>query len=175
MLSSLLYETCHTLATAGVGVGSAIRWSYDAVQKLRGGTPYPWRKGRVPKGVQTPVVHLDLKAGEMVRMKSYPEVLETLDGNWRNRGLYFDAEMAPFCGGTYKVLRRVERIIHEGTGKMLTLKNAAFILDGVVCKARYASNRKFCPRAYYQYCREIWLERVPVENSPGGPHVPLQK
>ncbi len=165
MFGSLSFEVCHVIATSGLGFGSAIRWMYDRVQRIRGGTPYPWRNGKVPKGVRTPTAKLDLKEGEMVRMKDYTEVLETLDENWRNRGLYFDAEMAPYCGGTYKVLKRVERIIHEGSGKMLIFKNAALILDGVVCEARYAKHRKFCPRAYYQYCREIWLERVPPENG----------
>lgn len=165
MVGSFVFEVCHVLATAGLGIGSAVRWLYDLVQRIRGGTPYPWRNGMVPKGVPTPTARLDLKEGEMVRMKSYPEVLQTLDENWRNRGLYFDAEMAPFCGGTYKVLKRVERIIHEGSGKMLTFKTPALILDGVACQARYAKYRKFCPRAYYQYCREIWLERVPAENG----------
>jgi hypothetical protein len=165
MMGSLVFAVCHELAIAGLGFGSAIRWVYDNVQKLRGGPPYPWRNGGVPKGVRTPTATLELQEGETVRMKDYDDVLATLDENWRNRGLYFDAEMVPYCGGTYKVLKRVEKIIHEGTGKMITIKGSALILDGVVCSARYANHRKFCPRAYYQYCREVWLERVPSESK----------
>ncbi len=164
MGSALMYSICHRLATTGLGFGSLIRWLYDTAQKLRGGTPYPWRRGKIPAGARTPTISLDLKEGEMVRMKSYAEILETLDENWRNRGLYFDAEMVPFCGGTYRVSKRIERIIHERTGKMVTFKTPALILDGVVCQARYAQQRKLCPRAYYQYCREIWLERA--SNTP---------
>jgi hypothetical protein len=37
----------------------------------------------------------------------------TLDEDWKNRGLYFDAEMVPYTDGTYKVLKRVNRIIDE--------------------------------------------------------------
>jgi hypothetical protein len=33
-------------------------------------------------------------------------------------------------------------------------------LKDVVCEARYAICRRFCPRAIYPYWREIWLERV---------------
>jgi hypothetical protein len=73
--------------------------------------------------------------------------------------MYFDAENVPFCGGEYEVLARVERLIDEKTGKMLTLKNDAIILKDVVCEARYAKCRHFCPRAIYPYWREIWLER----------------
>ncbi len=32
----------------------------------------------------------------MVRVKPYKDILKTLDSNYRNRGLYFDAEMVPF-------------------------------------------------------------------------------
>ena len=81
----------------------------------------------------------------MVRTKDYREILETLDEEWKNRGLYFDAEMVPYTDGEYKVLKRVNRIIDEKTGKMLTFKNGCLILDEVVCQARYAKCRKLCP------------------------------
>jgi hypothetical protein len=137
-----------------------MRWVYDVFQKARGGVPYPLRVGRVPKGQRTPSAKLDLQPGELVRVKSYDEILETLDETWRNRGMHFDAEMVPYCDQTFRVLARVEKIIDEKTGKMLRLKNDAIILENVVCQAFYARCRKFCPRSYYQYCREIWLERV---------------
>jgi hypothetical protein len=170
MLGVFVTWLCRTVAEAGVGCGSAIRWAYDHVQALHGGAPYPLRPGRVPKGAKTPGERLDLQPGEMVRVRSYPEILETLDTEWRNRGLYFDAEMVPFCSGTYRVRQRVERVIHEKTGKMLRFKNDAIILEGVECQSRYAKYRKFCPRAYYQYCREAWLQRVepcPAERAGG--------
>jgi hypothetical protein len=168
MISSLLFVIYHNVASAGLGVGSPMRWLYDVFQRMRGGVPYPLRLGRVPKGQRTPSAKLDLQPGELVRVKSYPEILETLDENWRNRGMHFDAEMVPYCGQTFRVLKRVEKIIDEKTGKMLQLKNDAIILEGVVCQAFYAKCRKFCPRSYYQYCREIWLERVsesPVQST----------
>jgi len=160
MLESLLFVIYHNVASAGLGIGSAMRWVYDVFQKARGGVPYPLRVGRVPKGQRTPSAKLDLQPGELVRVKSYDEILETLDETWRNRGMHFDAEMVPYCDQTFRVLARVEKIIDEKTGKMLRLKNDAIILENVVCQAFYARCRKFCPRSYYQYCREIWLERV---------------
>ncbi|MGD0614565.1 MAG: hypothetical protein ABSA69_03870, partial [Verrucomicrobiota bacterium] len=78
----------------------------------------------------------------------------------KNRGLFFDAEMVPYCGGTYRVLKRVDRILDEKTGKMVRFKNQAVILEGVICQSRYSDCRMFCPRAIYSYWREIWLERV---------------
>jgi hypothetical protein len=167
MISSFLFVIYHNVASAGLGIGSAMRWFYDVFQKIRGGVPYPLRVGKVPKGQRTPSAKLDLQPGEMVRVKSYAEILETLDENWRNRGMHFDAEMVPYCGQTYRVLKRVDQIIDEKTGKMLRLKNDAIILEGVVCQAFYAKCRKFCPRSYYQYCREIWLERLPEGTEQG--------
>jgi hypothetical protein len=154
----------HRLATAGVGIGSAMRWAYDVVQKARGGTPYPWRQGMVTKGMRTPTVKLDLLPNEVVRVKSYAEILATLDESSRNRGMYFDGEMVPYCSEKHRVLTRVARLIDEKTGKMIKLTTDAIVLDGVVCRACYSKWRRFCPRAIYPYWREIWLERVGKED-----------
>jgi len=156
-----LYEE---LVTAGLGLGAALRWIYDVVQRIRGGTPYPWRVGLVQHGAKTPAAKLDVQPGELVKIRSYPEILKTLNVQRQNRGMWFDAEMVPYCGGTYRVLDRVSKIINEKTGKMQHLKNDCIMLDEVVCRACYATNRRFCPRAIYAYWREIWLERV----SPNG-------
>ena len=72
----------------------------------------------------------------------------------------FSAEMAPYCGGMFRVHKRVSQIIDEKTGKMLKFKNDCIILEGVICQARYNRKMIFCPRSTYPYWREIWLERV---------------
>jgi hypothetical protein len=169
MAATFLFWIAHSLAEAGLGVGAAVRTVYDLVQNVRGGAPYPLRPGAIPKGSKTPGGTLDLQPGELVRVKPYATILETLDEDWRNRGLYFDAEMVPFCGGTFRVVRRVERALNEKTGAMLRFKNDAIILEGVECQARYAKSRKFCPRGYYHFCREIWLERVAAAAEAAAP------
>ena len=68
-----------------------------------------------------------------------------------NRGLFFDAEAVVFCGKTHEVLRRVDRIVDERTGRMRSLTSDAIVLKGVVCEARYAKCRHLCPRAIYPY------------------------
>ena len=108
----------------------------------------------------TPADKLDLAPGELVRVKRFDEILATLDERAHNRGMYFDGEQVPFCGKTYRVLRRVDKLIDEKTGRLLKLKNDAIILEGAVCEARYATCRRFCSRAIYPYWRETWLERV---------------
>jgi hypothetical protein len=163
MAAAFLYFLYSNLAEAGLGIGSAMRWVYDLFQKVRGGAAYPFRLGKVPKGLRTPSVKLDVQPGELVRVRSYPDILQTLDEDWRNRGMYFDGEMVPFCNKSFRVLQRVEKIIDERTGKMLKLKNDAIILENVFCQARYAKFRRFCPRAIFAYWREAWLERDPSQ------------
>jgi hypothetical protein len=160
LVGAALFFAYYTVAESGLGLGALLRWLYDTVQALRGGPAYPLRPGTVAPGEGTPTARLDLVPGETVRVRSYAEIRATLDGQWRNRGMYFDSEQVPFCNGVYRVLRRVERIIDETTGRMLRLGSDAVILEGVTCEARYAKCRRFCPRGIYPFWREIWLSRL---------------
>ena len=135
-------------------------WFYDRFQSLWGGLPFPRHRGKLKPSEPAPVATLNLQPGELVRIKSYEEILRTIDNDNKNRGMSFDGEMMPFCGKTYRVRNRVERFIDEKTGKMKTLRTAAVILDNVFCQARYSEHRMFCPRSIFSWWREIWLERV---------------
>ena len=103
---------------------------------------------------------LGLRPGELVRVKSHEEILATISTeNW-HRGLYFDVEMVPYCGGTYRVKARVESFLDEKTGRMRFMKTPAVILEGVSCNSQFSRCRMFCPRSIYSWWREDWLERV---------------
>lgn len=141
---------------------------YDRFQSVRKGTPFPIRRGTIPAGQDTPVAKLDLQPGEWVRVKSFEEIVATYDTNYKNRGMVFDKEMVPFCGGTYRVLRIVNKLINERTGRLQEVKTPSVILDSVFCQARYSECRLFCPRAIFPFWREIWLERVQPPDVAGG-------
>jgi hypothetical protein len=114
---------------------------------------------------ELPCESLNLQPGELVQVRSKAEILVTLDGSGQNRGLTFDAEMEPYCGRTFRVLRRVDRIVEEKTGRMLRLRKDCIILDEAVCSGlRCGFPRLGCPRSVYPYWREIWLRRV--ESAP---------
>jgi hypothetical protein len=130
--------------------------SYNCFQSWRGGTPYPYLWGTLDK---TPRETLDLQPGELVQVKSYEEILKTLNKRNRNRGLFFGPEMVPYCGSQRRVRARVEHIIDERTGKMLTLPGECIILEGAICGSRYSERRLFCPRSLFPFWREIWLKR----------------
>jgi hypothetical protein len=133
---------------------------YNAFQKLTGGMPTPVRRGRIPLNQPEPVANLNLQPGEIVRVKSHEEILVTINTRNKNRGLSFDNEMVPYCGGTYRVVARVERFLDEKTGRLKSVKTPAIILEGTTCQSRFSKCRMFCPRSIYGWWREIWLERV---------------
>jgi hypothetical protein len=132
---------------------------FNQVQSRRQEKHYPFIAGASAK---TPVELLDLQPGELVEVRSKEEIIATLDKDQKNRGLWFDSEMLPYCGGIYRVLRRVHTIIDEKTGKLITMKNPCIVLEGVVCRSDF---HRLCPRAIYPYWRENWLKRA-SEASP---------
>ncbi len=126
--------------------------------RLTGRRRYPEVCGLA--GQKTPALALDLQAGETVRVRSKTEIMQTLNAGMRNRGLWFDVEMIPHCGSQQRVLRRVETIVDEKTGRLVRFPNPCIILDGVSCSGNLSTYRMFCPRSVYPYWREIWLERT---------------
>lgn len=127
---------------------------FNEVQARRHGHAYPHIAGTATTKSQE---SLHLQPGELVQVRSSEEIAATLDKNQRSRGLWFDSEMLPYCGGIYRVLRRVNRIIDEKTGKMISMKSPCIVLEGVVCRADY---HRLCPRSIYPYWRESWLRRA---------------
>jgi hypothetical protein len=172
MSRALIYACCYPLGRPGrpklEPLRVFFRWLYDRLQAIRGGVPFPRRRGALPDGQSAPISTLDLQPGELVRVKPYEEILATLDSSNKNRGLFFDAEMVPYCGGTYRVRARVNKFLDEKTGKMFSLKTPAVILEDVVCRACYSNCRFLCPRSIYSWWREIWLERLPEGNDPSA-------
>jgi hypothetical protein len=138
--------------------------------RISGGRPYPFMDGPLDKGECPPSGQLDLRPGDLVRIKSRDEIVATLQKGLFHRGLSFDGEMAKFCGQTARVKARVNHIVDEKTGKMIDIKSDCIILDGVVCTSAY---HRLCTRAIYSYWRELWLEKIesPAEVEPTAPCV----
>jgi hypothetical protein len=160
IMAGLAYSLYYNVSEAGIGIGAPMRWLYDKLAPLWTKTRFPRHCGPIPVGHPTPTGTRNLQPGDLVHVKPHEEILATLNEESRNRGLRWDAEMVPYCGGTYRVLKRVTKIINERTGKMQEIKNPCMILDSVVCQSRYSACRMFCPRSIYSYWREIWLDGV---------------
>lgn len=103
---------------------------------------------------------LGLQPGEWVRVRSKEEIGRTLNSGGAHRGMMFTHEMVQYCGKTFRVRSRVERLINEQTGELLTMKQECIALEDVVCKGHYTSGAWFCAREHLPLWREDWLERV---------------
>lgn len=112
----------------------------------------PWNAKRYLK---TPSRTLDLRPGDVVRVRGAWEILRTLDRRGCNRGLRFTPEMLRYCGQKCRVLSRLERRINEIDGQLVEFGNGCVLLENVICKGQ----RTFCSRSEYHYWREIWLDR----------------
>jgi hypothetical protein len=186
MLRGFVYVSYYPLCRQGRSQLEPLRlffrWLYDRFQAMWGGVHFPRKRGLLPPGQSAPISSLNLQPGELVRIKRYEEILKTIGSRFnKNHGLFFDAELVPYCGHIYRVRTRIDRFIDERTGKMVSLKMPAVILEGVWCKSRYSDCRMGCPRSIYSWWREVWLERVPEgherpvlkecgrDTEPGGP------
>ena len=126
-----------------------------SLKLIRSGKKYPFIDGLGEEAIVD--AELDLQPGELIEVKSKREIFATLDARDRTLGLRFDGEMLRYCGRRGHVLRRVERIIDEKTGRMIGINSDCIIIDGFVCMGAY---HRSCPRAIYPYWRESWLRRV---------------
>jgi hypothetical protein len=148
--------------TGNVSLGRFLRVTARAVvtepMRKLGLVPEVHLPGTRATPVQDPP--LNLQPGELVQVKSREEIAATLNPEGRHRGLWFDREMLPFCGGTFRVRQRIQRFIDERDGRMIELKNDCVTLEAVACSGELSPRRWFCPRAIYPYWRECWLRRL---------------
>jgi hypothetical protein len=99
---------------------------------------------------------LNLQPGELVEVKSVDEILATLDGHRRHKGLLWMTGMQKYCGRRYRVYKRVQRITLESNGEQRNMKNTV-LLEGVLCDGREFGG---CDRCCFHFWREAWLRRI---------------
>lgn len=159
MTKLLMLAGYRKLAALGVGYRVLVG-AYNALQKVRGGRPFPVINGEIPEGKPTPAESLNLQPGEWVVVKSPKEIAATITSSGFNRGMRHDPEMLKYCEQPFRVQARVSRLVHEKTGKMTTMKTPCIQLENVFCRAELTEDRLGCPRASSTYWREIWLKRA---------------
>jgi hypothetical protein len=101
---------------------------------------------------------LNLKKGDLVKIRSSEEIAKTLDGKNQFERCEFMETMWQFCGGTYNVFKRVEKILDPWTNKLRKCKNLV-ILEGLMCHGD-PTHASACDRTCLYYWNEAWLKRV---------------
>jgi hypothetical protein len=139
---------------------------FNGAQRKTGAVVVPYREPTDRR--RSPTVVLDLKPGELVRVKTRREIDRTLNSAQRNRGLWFDREMHRFCGGEFRVASVVRTLVDEASGKLLTMSNPCIVLEGVSATGEYLG---LCPQNELIFWHEIWLERV-MSHPELSPRVP---
>ena len=96
-----------------------------------------------------------LRPGDLVTVRSFPEISSTLGQSGALGGLPFLPEMLKYCGRTFIVRRRVDKLIQEGSrGGMRRIKNVV-LLDGTVCDGKAHGD---CQRACFLLWKTAWLK-----------------
>ena len=99
---------------------------------------------------------LNLRPGELVRVKSLDQIKGTLDPEGKHQNLLFAPAMAEFSGRVLRVRDRVENIVLEGTTRQRKIHDTV-LLEGATCDGVC---HRMCPRQSLLFWRECWLERV---------------
>lgn len=102
---------------------------------------------------------LGLVHGDIVEVKPFEEILDTLDRHGRHQGLKFSMEMSRWCGKRLVVQDRVETIVVEDIGQLHQLRDTV-TLQGILC-----DRHRGCARGLPHLWREAWLKRV---DQPSG-------
>lgn len=120
-----------------------------------------WRLGRTMwpvfqpgRSESSPHQDLGLQPGQIVRVRSKHEIEPTLNRRFRNRGLEFGKDQLFYSGGSYRVVARINQIVHEGTGEMLRFEIPSILLEGV----NEIGGSILNPQNQFYFWREIWLE-----------------
>ena len=164
-VGSFLRELTSGNVGPGRFVAVCVRIVVEEIRQRLGVWKYPVQP---TDGAGAPAANLGLQPGARVRVRPRSEIFATLDERGKNRGLWFDREMLPYCGHVRTVERRVTRIVDEATGRMIVLHSDCLVLGGVVCQSHLSRGRWFCPRAITPYWREAWLGQVTEDPQPGA-------
>jgi hypothetical protein len=98
---------------------------------------------------------LDLKPGELVRVRSAAEIFATLDENGMLDGMPFMPEMLKYCGRTLPVTQRADATC-AGDGFVRIMPDTVH-LRAIRCDGSFHDG---CQAGCLMYWKEAWLERA---------------
>src|SRR5262249_18548515 len=104
----------------------------------------------------------DLIVGDLVEVRSWSEICETLDSNGCLEGLPFMPEMLQMCGKRAHVFRSAHRIFDYRKTRRMRHLHGAVLLVGTVCDG---SSHGGCEAACHTIWKAAWLRRI--DNAAG--------
>lgn len=127
---------------------------FNTTQRLRGGVKFPYMPSLSQMNPATKAPQESLAEGQSVIVQSRAHIAQTLIKG-KTKGLWYDQDMIRFCGNPAVVYKQVDKIIHEGTGKMVQIKTPCWILRDITATGEF---QRLNPQAEYTYWREAWLQ-----------------
>lgn len=125
--------------------------------------PLGWSAPGTSRG---PLPAPDLAEGDRVRVRPLDYIRGTLDGMGALKGCGFGLGQRKFCGGEYRVLRRVDRFYDEARGRLLKGHHLV-LLEGVQCDGSNVPWTEGCQRMCFFFWRTEWLEKL--DGAASGP------
>jgi hypothetical protein len=105
---------------------------------------------------------LNLRAGELVKVKSETEILSTLDHEGKLESLPFMPEMLKHCGGTYRVFKRADKTCDTIQSSGLRRMHDTVLLEGLRCGGEAHDG---CQAGCLFFWKEDWLKRGGTEDN----------
>jgi hypothetical protein len=125
--------------------------------------PLPKEKTSMKK--QSERSRLNLRAGDIVKIRSFDEISSTLGDDGTMEGLPFQPEMQKYCGGSFRVLRPVKKLIIENANTGLRGIRNTVLLDGINCDGQRHHD---CSRYCFFLWREAWLKKAGHQQHPAN-------
>ncbi len=150
--------------------GNVTLWAYvivlltrlfNTAQRLRKGAGFPCMPSVAQDNSATQGSLSNLSIGQKVKIKSREQISLTLV-NGKTKGLWYDRDMIRFSGNHAVVYKKVDRLIHEGTGKMVKIKTPCWILQDITATGEF---QRLNPQKEYTYWREAWLQQLEVNKE----------
>jgi hypothetical protein len=105
-----------------------------------------------------------LSIGQVVEVRSKPEILATLDESGELDGLPFMPEMLKFCGQSFTVYRRAHRLCDTATQTGFHRMESAVHLEGIRCDGAAHGG---CQARCLLYWKEAWIRPVDEHAAAG--------
>lgn len=120
------------------------------------------------------------RRGDLVEVRPWSEITQTLDGARTLDGLPFMPEMLAFCGRRFRVYNHVVQAVIDGASLSHYAESYVrefrhddvVLLEGLRCSGQ---NHDGCQRACMLFWKEAWLKRVDdatAESSPDSASAP---